>query len=86
MKLIGARLVDYQRKDGSNVHGMEICVSRPMEDGVGDTADSYFISGLYVNVKDIKLGEIMTLLFVPGFNGRQRCTGLIYKDGTLLSV
>lgn len=86
MKLIGAKSLNYQRQDGSKVCGLQVTVSRPIDNGIGETADTYFISGLDVNPKDIKLGEIMTLLFVPGYNGRQRCTGLIYKDGTILSV
>lgn len=79
MKLIGIESVDYVNKNGKRVSGVRLHVSSPAPaPGLGDVTSSYYVTGKAVS--DFQLGDIITLLYEPGFNGKLHCTGCLMAD------
>lgn len=79
-KVIGSKNVNYTNRNGQLVVGVEITVATelPSDQGFGFTAQTYFIRNR--QLKEFPLGEIITVLYEPGFNGNPVCCGVLYKD------
>lgn len=79
-EIIGFERVSYTNKAGRDVEGTRVFLSRPVEQGFGAgcVCQEIYISAS--DCADIRLGPIVTPIYVPGFSGRPRCTGFIYPE------
>lgn len=75
-KVLGFRVVDGKRKDGSEVHGINLCFTMPQADFIGCTAKIEWIgsqSALYNKLVPINadlVNKIIEVDYVPGYEGR----------------
>lgn len=77
--IVGIESVNYTNKKGAVVTGVRLhCIEIMTSPHIGHKAFDVYISS--ANVAEYHLGEYVTLLYEPGYNGQVRCNGVLYTN------
>lgn len=65
MKVIGIENVNFTGTDGKEVKGARIYVTEPLQHGVGESGDKFFLSEAKLSKMGVKLevGQVITPLY-----------------------